>query len=280
MTIETLVNKIQHTATLGILAYSYNFKVPTVDDMTVYLEEVVVSPSAYTISGLGVATGGNVTFDAQPTVDETITIAREVEMTQEVDYQPYDPFPADVHEGALDKLTMVDQQIQEELDRAIRAPITDDGTTDYTLPLYDAGKAIMWDELAKELTNSDDDINGLLTACQAEVVLCEAETAKCVAETAKCVAETAKCEAETVLCEAAKTAAEAAQVAAELAETGAETAETNAETAETGAEAAETGALAAQVAAEAAQAAAEAVTPTISDSAPSGGSDGDIWYEY
>lgn len=252
MTIETLVNKIQHTATLGILAYSYNFRVPTADDMTVYVAGVVVSPSSYTISGLDIPTGGNVTFLAQPTEDEIITIAREVEMTQEIDYQPYDPFPADVHEAALDKLTMVDQQIQEELDRAIRAPITDDGTTDYTLPVYSAGKAIMWDEIAKELTNSDDDLNGLLTDCQAEVVLCEAETAKCVAETAKCVAETAKCVAETALCEAAKTAAELA----------------------------ETGALAAQVAAEAAQAAAEAVTPTISDDAPSGGSDGDIWYEY
>ncbi len=168
-------------------------------------------------------------------------------------------FPAEVHEAALDKLTMLVQQIQEQLDRAITAPPTDDGLTDYTLPDYDAGKAIQWDELVQELRNSTVDVDDIVS---------DAQAAQAGAELAETGAETAQ------------TAAEVAQTAAELAETNAETAETAAELAETGAETAQTAAEAAQTAAEAAQAAAEAVTPTISDVAPSGGSDGDIWYEY
>ena len=116
-------------------------------------------------------------------------------------------------------------------------------------------------------TNADVVLTGLdLVDTNADVVLCD--TAVTAAELAETNAETAETNAETAETNAAASAAAAlvseglasdSETAAELAETNAETAETNAETA---------------------QAAAEAVTPTISDDSPSGGIDGDVWYEY
>jgi hypothetical protein len=114
----------------------------------------------------------------------------------------------------------------------------------------------------------------------AEAAQAAAETAETNAETAETNAETAQAKAEDWAEEVEDTEVETgrysalhhsakaqdAQVAAETAQAAAETAETNAETAQTAAETAETN--------------AEAAVPTISDSAPSGGSDGDIWYEY
>ena len=46
---------------------------------------------------------------------------RKLTLTQGTDYVENDPFPAAAHEDALDRLTMVTQQIQEEVDRSIKA---------------------------------------------------------------------------------------------------------------------------------------------------------------
>lgn len=42
-----------------------------------------------------------------------IKVWRETPITQEVDYNPYDAFPAETHEAALDKLTMIAQELEE-----------------------------------------------------------------------------------------------------------------------------------------------------------------------
>ena len=86
--------------------------------------------------------------------------------------------------------------------------------------------------------------------------------------------------------EAAQTAAEAAQTAAETAETNAATSESNAltsannaATSETNAGTSETNAAASEAAAATAATDALAAKITISTSAPSGGSDGDLWFQ-
>ena len=48
-----------------------------------------------------------------------LIIMREVPLTQEVDYRPNDPFPAETHEQALDKAMMAIQQVQEQVSRAV-----------------------------------------------------------------------------------------------------------------------------------------------------------------
>ena len=48
-----------------------------------------------------------------------LIIMRQVPLTQEVDYRPNDPFPAETHEQALDKAMMAVQQVQEQVSRAV-----------------------------------------------------------------------------------------------------------------------------------------------------------------
>ncbi|MBZ4307778.1 hypothetical protein LAN33_26250, partial [Mycobacterium tuberculosis] len=42
------------------------------------------------------------------------------------DYQPYDAFPADSHERALDLLTMMAQQLKDASDRSMQYPVGGD----------------------------------------------------------------------------------------------------------------------------------------------------------
>lgn len=93
----------------------------------------------YTVSGTGNTTGqtdytsGTVTFLTAPAATETVVILRGIPIKQETDYVENETFPAETHEAALDKLTMICQQIGERADRSITFP--DDSTvTDITLP--------------------------------------------------------------------------------------------------------------------------------------------------
>jgi hypothetical protein len=78
------------------------------------------------VSNAGNASGGNVTFTTgnTPASGETVVIQRELALTQGTDYVENDPFPAESHEDALDRLTFITQQQQEEIDRAIKASVT------------------------------------------------------------------------------------------------------------------------------------------------------------
>jgi Phage T7 tail fibre protein. len=77
----------------------------------------------YTVSGAGNQAGGSLTFTVAPPDLSTLQILREVPVTQLTDYQPNDDFPAESHERALDKLTMIAQQLVEDNDRALRHPV-------------------------------------------------------------------------------------------------------------------------------------------------------------
>ena len=82
----------------------------------------------YTVTGAGESAGGEITMSTAPASGETLTILRNVPFTQQTDYQANDPFPAESHERALDKLTMVAQQSQEQLDRVVVAPVSESGS--------------------------------------------------------------------------------------------------------------------------------------------------------
>jgi hypothetical protein len=79
----------------------------------------------YSLSGAGEPSGGTLTALDAPLGGQTLVIRRVVPLTQETDYVENDPFPAEAHEQALDLAAMRDQQLQEQLDRTLRFPITD-----------------------------------------------------------------------------------------------------------------------------------------------------------
>lgn len=162
MTIASTDNKVNYLGDGVLKDFTYAFRMDNDSDMKVYLDSVVQGSGYSIVRGAG-DIGGTVTFTTAPILNQKVTLLRKVPYTQETDYQPYDDFPAETHEGSLDKLTMQVQQIDEELSRTTKTAVSDDGTTDFTLPQYDAGKALMWDESTKMMSVSDDNVNGIVS---------------------------------------------------------------------------------------------------------------------
>lgn len=74
----------------------------------------------YSVDGAGQPSGGTVTVVTAPAAGtERLSILRKVPRTQLTDYIPNDSFPAESHERALDKLTMLVQEQGEVTDRAV-----------------------------------------------------------------------------------------------------------------------------------------------------------------
>jgi hypothetical protein len=163
MTVQTEVNKIVQTAD-GIQSdFTFNFIVLDESHLQVYLDQTLQT-SGYTVAGIGDQSGGSVSFAAPPADLLTVTLIRVVPLSQLTSYQEYDPFPAKTHEAALDALTMIGQQLQEQIDRALTADIGTDPDIDYTFPPYNAGKALMWTETGdKGIKNSTDNFNNIVS---------------------------------------------------------------------------------------------------------------------
>jgi hypothetical protein len=95
------------------------------------VETTLALSTHYTVSG-GNGTTGTVTAVTAPASTVQWTILRATARTQEVDYQSNDPFPAETHERALDRLTAIAQEVERDAARAVRVAPTDAGTV--TLP--------------------------------------------------------------------------------------------------------------------------------------------------
>lgn len=88
--------------------------------------QTMLSPGAdYTLVGDDADDGGVANLTVAPPNGVHLIILRVVPATQETDYISGDPFPAESHERALDKLTMLAQQGEEVDSRTLKFPVGD-----------------------------------------------------------------------------------------------------------------------------------------------------------
>lgn len=154
MTVTTQINKVNHAGTGIQTVFPYNFIVSNEEDMHVFIDDVELT-SGWDIDNIGNPNGGYVYLDVAPADGTVVTLLRIVPMTQQIDYQPEEPFPSDTHEFGFDKLTQILQQLQEQAVRTIGLAPSTDGLTDTTLPDYEAGKLIGWCADSQALCNFD-----------------------------------------------------------------------------------------------------------------------------
>jgi hypothetical protein len=131
MTISNTTTKKVYSGNGIATVFAYDFIIQSASDVQVFLDILGVLTlqaitTNYTVSGVGNPAGGNITFVVAPeTGVSNILIRRATPLTQEVDYIEGDEFPAETHESALDKLTKIVQEQQEELDRAVKVQAND-----------------------------------------------------------------------------------------------------------------------------------------------------------
>ena len=151
MTISNTKSQESYTATQGQTVFEYPFQILDQTNLRVYQNESLIT--AYTVNGVGDAEGGTITLLTGATVGDIIRVQRNMPITQEVDYHEGSKFPADVHEGALDKLTMVAQELDLRVQRAFKVPESSP-ITNPTLPTPVGGQYLRWNQGGTGLENS------------------------------------------------------------------------------------------------------------------------------
>jgi hypothetical protein len=139
MTVSSTTSKVSYSGNGTTVAFAVSFYFLADSQLTVTLraadgsESTKVLNTDYTVSGAGVLAGGTVTMTVAPASGTTLVISRNVPLTQETDLQPNDRLPAETLEQSIDKLTMIDQQLQEEVNRTIKFPVSDSASLNSTL---------------------------------------------------------------------------------------------------------------------------------------------------
>lgn len=163
MTIANNYVPIRQEANGNTKSFTFDFRVLDDDYLVVYQEingkQTVVDSSDYTVNAQEV--GGTVDFNTAPAAGSYIIITRDVPLDQLTPYRTSSGFPANRVEENLDKLTAITQQLKESVDRAPKLPVGTAGV-DVTLPLPDAGKAIIWNDAGNGFVNSKDNFDDIV----------------------------------------------------------------------------------------------------------------------
>ena len=164
MTVSNLTNRVQFSGNGSTTIFSFGFKV-FADTELVVTETVTATgvettkslSTHYTVQGAGNESGGTVTMGAAPASGTTLTIKRELALTQTTDFLANDAFSSESLESALDRLIMVTQQLDELDDRAINFPISDTAGLTTTLPtaIGRANKILSFDASGNVLASQE-----------------------------------------------------------------------------------------------------------------------------
>ena len=176
MTVSSTTNKVSYSGNGSTTVFAYTFKIFADADLKVFIrssagvETLKTLTTHYTVSNAGNASGGNVTFTTgnTPASGETVVIQRELALTQGTDYVENDPFPAESHEDALDRLTFITQQQQEEIDRAIKASVTNTiSSTEFAISASDRANKILSFDGSGDLTVTEGKVDTVTTSVSA-----------------------------------------------------------------------------------------------------------------
>jgi hypothetical protein len=134
MTVSSSNNKNTYAGDGTTTSFAFTFSILSESQLLVQIKDVngvfttKVITTDFAVTGSGNTsgstnyTGGNIVFGSGdiPISTDTVVLTRTIPLTQDVDYVENDVFPANTAETALDKLTMINQQQTEELDRTIK----------------------------------------------------------------------------------------------------------------------------------------------------------------
>ncbi len=161
MTISTTTIKNSYNGNGSTSAFNYTFKISAESEMQVIIrsasgtETVKSLTTHYTISGVGNAGGGAVTFQSAhiPVSGETVILRRVTAQTQAMDLIDNDPMSADTIETAHDKSIAIAQELQEQIDRSIKLSRTNTMTsTEFTVDAASRANKILAFDSAGEIS--------------------------------------------------------------------------------------------------------------------------------
>lgn len=115
-------------------------------------EQILSRPADYEVVG-GNGSTGSLLAVTPPAAGRRWIIVRRTKRLQLTDYTPNDPFPAETHERALDRLQAQIQELGADLDRSLKLPLGLN-IPPVIFPLPAATQFLRWDTQGQALENA------------------------------------------------------------------------------------------------------------------------------
>lgn len=168
--------------------FEFSFKIFKPEDLKVYkinketgeTGDALILNDDYTVEIDKVEEGGKVKYTVAPTVDEQAGIYRDIAITQPADIPVDTEYVEKTLEDALDRGCMIDQQLQEQIDRSFKTPVFSNvDTVNFDTPVD--GKATYWEVVngAAVLKNCQTNPDNLVAECKALQEECEGSADEC-----------------------------------------------------------------------------------------------------
>ena len=146
MSVQTTTSRISYTGNGTSTVFAFNYKILDQTHLQVYINGVLKTLTTdYTVSGVGAAAGGIVTFGTAPAAAAQIVIARVVPVNQLVQTVNNDTIFSVVFDQAIDKLTMIAQQLSTTASRGMVLADSDPTVGSLVLPTDRANKYLRFD---------------------------------------------------------------------------------------------------------------------------------------
>ena len=118
ITVQTPYN--EYTGNGSATVYAYTFLLLAASDLVVKIDGTTTT--AYTLSGIGASSGGNVTFTTAPASGATVLISREIPLSRSIEYQTNGDFRASTVNLDFNRLWQYLQLAAAKLGAQFRAP--------------------------------------------------------------------------------------------------------------------------------------------------------------
>ncbi len=137
-------------------AFTYPFAIFKAADLEIWLGGERQTAN-FTVSGVGISTGGTVLFATPPAIGIRVTLRRRLSIARVSDYQADGIIRAKTLNDELDYQVAAIQQVVEDVARAVKQAPTSGSMADLTLPEPLAGRVLKWDGAGLALANSEYD---------------------------------------------------------------------------------------------------------------------------
>ncbi len=149
ITISDTEPRVQYTATSGQTSFSVPFEFFTVSDIKVFngtsqltYNAAPSSASQYSVTGAGVSGGGSITLGGGATLNNIITIYRDLAIARSTDFPTSGAFQISSLNTELDKIIAMCQQLERDLKFSPKAAATTANTFNITFPNLAANKVL------------------------------------------------------------------------------------------------------------------------------------------
>jgi len=166
MTVETQLQKVVSNGNDSTTSFPFSFVITSEDDLSVVVTdsngvETTISKgtgtSNYSVTVASYPGSGSITYPATLgtalATGSTITVKRLLTIEQMTDLTNKGEYNPETQERQFDKFIMIDLQQQEELDRAIKVPVSYTGSASFDFPTPSALAMVRWNSAATALEN-------------------------------------------------------------------------------------------------------------------------------